>query len=398
MNYRDVINQHLNRYDLDVRKSGDARFSDQKCTPDVVCFIADCILNTVSGAEDFDVNTIWLSNYFKKNTRAIFNKPWVDDKRAHSEYDKFIAQPLRLLAYAHVLELDQSTGRNIFHVNNAELLEYIAQRERNTFNFLYCYFRKVLTDSDFWKHFESYEKCPTEDSYMELRDRFIKFMIGNTKINGAVEVRRIFPKILNVLAVEHQINGSERGHISDYAFAFPDLMYNRKNWRDLDKEKTITRQEAVSDEDDIQQQEAYSSYVVQKAIALIRKIQTESEVHDQWGSGEATQVHHIFPKSSFPAIAHYLENLILLTATQHFTKAHPNNKTQQINKDYQLVCLLAKADTIDKSLKKFGDKYYRKESFLYVIQVGLSLENSWPMSWSFDEIKKKLAMVYNGVA
>lgn len=398
MNYRDVIYKHLDKYDLDVRKSGDARFSDQKCTPDVVCFIADCVLNTVHGAEAFDVNTIWLSHYFKKNTRAIFNKPWVDDERAHSEYDKFIAQPLRLLAYAHVLELDQSSGRNIFRIGNQEILEYIAQRERNTFNFLYCYFRKVLTDSGFWKYFEEYESCPTKDSYMELRDRFIKFMIGNTKINGAVEVRRIFPKILNVLAVEHQINGSERGHMSEYAFAFPDLMYNRKNWRDLDKEKTITRQEAVSDDDDAQQQEEYSAYLVQKAIALIKKIHSESEVHDQWGNGEATQVHHIFPKAAYPSIAHYLENLILLTATQHFTKAHPNNKTQQVNRDYQLVCLLAKADTIDKSLRKYGDKYYRKESFLYVIQVGLSLEQSWPMSLSFTDIKKKLALVYNGVA
>ena len=32
------------------------------------------------------------------------------------------------------------------------------------------------------------------------------------------------------------------------------------------------------------------------------------------------------------------------TATQHNTKAHPNNKTQQVNKDYQLVCLLAKGE------------------------------------------------------
>ena len=26
---------------------------------------------------------------------------------------------------------------------------------------------------------------------------------------------------------------------------------------------------------------------------------------DQYGNGEATQVHHIFPKSEFPQIAHY---------------------------------------------------------------------------------------------
>lgn len=52
---------------------------------------------------------------------------------------------------------------------------------------------------------------------------------------ATVEVRRIFPKILNVFAVEHQIPGSERGHISTYDYTFADLMYNRKNWRDLNK-------------------------------------------------------------------------------------------------------------------------------------------------------------------
>lgn len=110
---RDKIFEYLNQYDLDVRKSHDARFSDQKCTPDVVCFIADCIINTVEETDPFDVNTIWNSQYFIKNTRAIFNKPWANDKRARLEYDKFIGQPLRLLAYAHILELDRESGKHI---------------------------------------------------------------------------------------------------------------------------------------------------------------------------------------------------------------------------------------------------------------------------------------------
>lgn len=394
---RDKIFEHLNQYDLDVRKSHNARFSDQKCTPDVVCFIADCIINAVGEKEYFNVDTIWNSQYFIKNTRAIFNKPWANDARARHEYDKFIAQPLKLLAYAHILELAQDSRRNIYQVKNAYLLDYIAQKERNTFNFLYCYFEKVLTDSGFWRYFLEYKNNPDNDTYMYLRNRFIRFMIGNTAINGEVEVRRIFPKILNVLAVEHQIPGSEKGRISKYVYTFSDLMYNRKNWRDLNKEKSVTRQEAITDEDDATQQEAYNTYYVQKAITQIRKIQSESEVHDQWGQGEATQVHHIFPKSKFPEIAHYLENLILLTATQHYTKAHPNNHTQEVNRDYQLTCLLAKADTIDKSLQKFGERYYRKESFLYVIKVGLSQEQEWLMSLSFADIKHRLIMAYNSV-
>ena len=164
------------------------------------------------------------------------------------------------------------------------------------------------------------------------------------------------------------------------------------NCRDIDKEKTITRQEALNPENK-EQQDAINSYYVQKAIALIRKIHSVSEVRDCWGNGEATQVHHIFPKSQFPQIAHYVENLILLTATQHNTKAHPSNKTQQINKDYQLVCLLAKADTIENSLRLVGERYYRKESFIHVISTGLSVDFSTNLT--FGEIKSKLVQIYN---
>lgn len=390
---RNVIKSYLNQFNLDIRERGDARFMDQKCTPDVVCFIADCIINTIHSDKTFVVSDIWNSQYFIKNTRAIFNKPWATDEKAQHEYDKFIQQPLRMLGYAQILEVTKQGNQNFYRIKNEDILDYIAQRERNTYNFLYCYFEKVLTDSGFWRYFLEYKDNPNKTTFNDLKDRYTRFIIGHTAINTAIEVHRIFPKILNVFAVENQVQGSEKGRISKYVFTFSDLMYNRKNWRDLNKEKTITRQEAIMEEADTVQQEAYNAYYVQKAIALIRKIQTESEVHDQWGNGEATQVHHIFSRAMHPEIAHYIENLILLTATQHNTKAHPSNKTQQINKDYQLTCLLAKADSIDKSLRKFGDKFYRKESFIYVIKVGLSQDID--MSLSFADIKSRLIQIYN---
>lgn len=126
---------------------------------------------------------------------------------------------------------------------------------------------------------------------------------------------------------------------------------------------------------------------------LLRRIQRESEVHDQWAKGEATQVHHIFPKSQFPSIAHYIENLIKLTATQHLTKAHPANCTHVTDRDYQLVCLLAKADTIERSIRSVGERYYRKESFVHVINTGLHTDMG--LSLSFDEMKARMRMIYN---
>lgn len=253
---------------------------------------------------------------------------------ARHEYDKFIQQPLRMLGYAHILEVERTGRANIYRITNIDILDYIAQRERNTYNFLYCYFKKVLQDSGLWRYFEDYKnKClagiVTNRDFSDLKERYTRFIIGHTAINYHIEVWRIFPKILNVYAVEHNINGSIQGHISKYAFTFSDLMYNRKNWRDMNKDKAITRQEAAQTLD-YEQQEAYNAYYVQKAMNLLRNIQIDSEVPDQWGNGNATQIHHIFSKAQFPEIAHYIENLIKLTATQHYTKAHPNNNTHTL--------------------------------------------------------------------
>lgn len=394
---RETINKFLNQFDLDVRKTGDARFADQKCTPDVVCFIADCIMNDIQPGQEFTVSDIWESRYFIENAVILFGKPIPTNSSARHEYDKFIQQPLRLLGCAHVLNVRKSGNTNIYSIADEDMLDYISRRDRNTYNFLYCYFKKVLQDSGMWKFFQDFiDKSKNGEAdraaYMELRDRFIRFMIGNTNINTPVEVRRIFPKILNIFAVYYNICGSERGNISKYPFNFSELMYNRKNWRDVNKDKSITRQEAADEAIDIQQ-EAFNAYYVKKAINLIRKIQHESEVHDQWGNGPATQVHHIFPKSKFPQIAHYVENLILLTATQHNTKAHPNNNTQIIDRDYQLVLLLAKSQTIENSLKRVGDKYYRKESFIYVLNIGLNQEIN--IKLTFNEIRSLLIQIYN---
>ena len=396
MNTLKTISDFLNQFDLDVRKSGDARFMDQKCTPDVVCFIADCIMNLDPQGE-FVVQDIWDMPYFVKNASAIFGKPSPKNVTAKHEYDKFIQQPLRMLAYAHVLGMEKRGTVNHYWIDNQEILDYISTKERNAYNFLYIYITKVLSDSNILKLFEKfrqacYKGSVTQQDYLELKEKYTRFIIGNTAINGEVEVYRIFTKVINVYSAENDIQGTEKGRLSKDIITFSDLMYNRKNWRDIGKSKFQTRQEAASMEE-ISQQEAYENYQVTKAMNLIRKIQLDSEVKDQYAIGEATQVHHIFPKSQFPEIAHYLENLIKLTPTQHYTKAHPNNHTQTTNRDYQLVCLLAKSQNIEKSIMTVGDKYYRKESFIYVINVGLNAELS--MKLSFADIRKQLRLLYN---
>ena len=388
---RDVINNYLSAFDLDIRKSHDARFVDQKCTPDIVCFMADCVLNMIATKTLFVINDIWETQYFIQNSRVIFNKPWANDKKAYNEYNKVLSQPLKLLAYAHVLSVQTIDGLLTFSVENEELLDYIARKDRNAYNFLYCYFMKVMDDSGFTKYFEEYKVNSATNpraAKTEIYERYYRLINGNTPSHSRFDITRMFHKVFNIYAAENGLVGS-----SGKPMYYSDLMYNRKNWRDLEKNKTQTRQEVATDTYQMDTQHAINSYYVQKAIALIRKIQTESEVKDSWGNGVATQVHHIFPKSQFPQIAHYVENLILLTATQHFTKAHPNNRTQEINRDYQLVCLLAKADTIEKSLRTVGERYYRKESFIYVVNTGLDSELTTKLS--FEDIKTEIVRLYN---
>jgi len=394
------VEKLLKSKDYDIRKSNDARFMDQKCTPDVVCIIADCVVNLRESdpEKEFTVQDIWDSQYFIKNVKAIFNKPSATNPTTKSEYDKFIQQPLRLLAYAGVLDIEKRGISNYYKISNLSVLEYISLKDRNTYNFLYQYFVKVMSDCGLIKFFEEYKRKYekgnlTQGDFEVLQRRFIKFIIGNTAINGEVEVRRIYPKLLNVYACENNMPGSVKGRMSENQFYYTDLMYNRKNWRDVSKDKTISRQEAINEsEQNILPDTAFNAYLVQKAMNQIKKMYSESEVKDQWANGDATQVHHIFPKSKFPQLAHYLENLIKLTATQHFTKAHPNNKTDAINLDYQLICLLSKTDSIEKSLKK-NEIYYRKESFVYCINTGLSQELKADLT--FRQIKTELATIYN---
>ena len=381
--------------DLDIRKSRFSRFMDQKVTPDVLCFISDCILN-LPDTSRFTTKDIWNSDYFARNVVAIFGKPSPKNENARSEYDKFIIQPLRVLYYSEVLESDRRGQGYSYSIKNYEILEFISIKERNAYLFLFQYLVKLLSDSGLIRFFDVFKrKCEsgvvTNEDYMELRDRFIMFMRGHTPINQDVEIRRIFPKILNIYSYANMINGSEKGKLSKYPFQWVDLMYNRLNWRDTGKSKAITRREAAAYGDPT---EDYFEYLVNKAKAMISKKYAGSEVMDRYAIGPASHVHHIFPVSSFRELATYLENLIKLTPSQHLSMAHPNGNTHIINRDYQSVCLLAKSRSIENSLKN-GEMFYSVPNFVHVINTGLGI--SLPTATDFNNIRKAINNYYNEI-
>lgn len=84
----------------------------------------------------------------------------------------------------------------------------------------------------------------------------------------------------------------------------------------------------------------------------------------------------------------------MLTATQHYTQAHPSNDTHRIDPDYQKICLLCKADSIEKNIRINGEKYYRKDLFVEVVNTGLSL--NLDEEQSFAEIKNGIIKKYSG--
>lgn len=392
--------QHLNKYNLDIRLTGDARFMDQKVTPDVLCIIADCILQFIKDDinKEFTTKDIWESDYANENIKDIFNKPDVLNEKASSEYDKFFAQPLRMLAYAHILNLEKRGSRNIFTINDKELLEYISIKERNSLNFIVLYLEKVLRDSGIFYLFEDFFNENTKDNFNVLKSKYEEFIISNTPINGETEVRRIFTKVINPLSYVRKLHGTKGGFFSQDIIGYDELMYNRKNWRDVAKVKWETRQEYENRAKNLIEirQNAFVKFTVEKAKRLIRVRNKDiSEIQDEFSNGQATQVHHIFPKNEYPEIESYLENLILLTATQHSTKAHPNNNTRLIDKDYQYLCLLSKSDSIKKSVEEISDGFYSKDDFIFVLNKGIKPTEEFNIEKTFNEINRKIAFEYH---
>lgn len=380
--------------DYDIRDNRNSRYVDQKCTPDIVSFIADCILSTRCANNTFTVKDLWDEEYFISNCRVIFGKPSPSDPYTQNEYNKVLSQPLKLLAYAHVLNVSKDNGSLRFSVQNTEILEYISTKERFAYNFLLVFFTKVLKDSGIYRFFDEYEQNCKEDissAKAIIYDKYYRFISANTPSQSKTDIDRMFHKVFNVIAFSKGLPGSKGELLNWY-----DLMYNRVNWRDLSKKKkNETRAESSKAERKRINQSSYIDYQVAKAIRMIRKIQGDkSEVNDELSAGRATEVHHIFPRSKFPTIASMFENLILLTSSQHHQKAHPNGNTQFVNKDYQLICLLAKSQTIENYIKTINGGFYHKEDFIYVINTGLTEDKINNSAISFDGIRKYLIGYY----
>lgn len=375
-----AIIDFCNLHNYDIRASGNGRWIDQKCTPDVLSFIADCVLeySMENPGAAFTVKNIWNFRQSGENVKLVFKKPDVTDTKAKSEYDKFFSQPLKLLGYAKVLTEEKRGNRNYYTIANSEVLEYIAVREKNALFFLKTYIEKVLNDSSIMDIFDDFFLVQDKNAYNVVKTAMSNFTIEYTAINGEVECNRIFTKVINVLAYYRNARGTRGGYVSKSVITYDELMYNRLNFRDIyaDKPKGVTRKEYAADHP-VVMNEAYYRYQSTKAKKYLklfneqhRNGKTEhleaAHMHDK-----ATERHHIFPEAEYPEICYYLENIICLTPTQHRNYAHPNGNTKEINEQYQHLLLLSKADRIHENLTStIVEHIYEFGNFLFVLNVG----------------------------
>lgn len=376
---QDIID-FCNQYDYDVRKTHNGRWIDQKCAADVVTVISDCILNYSFENPDqtFTTLDIWHYKYAVENVEDIFRKPGVESTKAKNEYDKFFQQPMKMLAHAHVLKEYKMGNKNIFSVENAEILEYIALRERNALFFLKTYIEKVLNDSGIMYLFDDFFKHQTSDYYQKMKSGFSQFTISNTRINGVTECNRIFIKVVNPLAYFNHCLGTEGGRISKQNITYDMLMYNRNNFRDIysEKPKGVTRKEYVASHP-VEVNDAYYKYQSSKAKRFLRMFNDahrnglSEHIENGYMQDKAIHMHHIFPEAMYPEICYLYENIIALTPTQHLNYAHPNGHTQEIDEQYQHLLLLSKTDRIRENLTvPTEEKIYDFSNLLYVLNIG----------------------------
>ncbi len=403
------IIDYLNQFDLDLRKSKDGTALDMKDTPDIVSYIADCIMNYVDNQISsgktieeitFTVRDIWFSDYSIKTAVEVFGKPAPDTPKAVQEYNKFFTLPIKALLYANVLSASLVRRNYVFKVKNLDLLEYISQRDSNAARFLAVYFKKVLTDSNLYNAFETFFALQSMESLKDIRSSFSEFMfrygLKGQKGGSPLECNRTCNKVINVLAYSERKMGTSRGRVSDEQISLQATRYNDSNFMDKakGKPKGVTRSEYEGED----RTKARLEYDITRAkrnvdrfnmtfcdglseaipFVITSNTLTGVDVKFELAASRqaATDKHHIFPVSDFPSISTYYENIICLTPEQHYNWAHPHHDTSIVNRDYQYYLLLSKTEQILLNVKYLvgTPDFYNFRRFTKVLDVGLNTD------------------------
>ncbi|EGR2056051.1 restriction endonuclease, partial [Vibrio parahaemolyticus] len=92
-----LLKRFIDSNNYDIRRTNNARWIDQKCAFDSICFVADCIIEYYrnQNMDTFFSPNIWKSEYAIKNVQLWFGKPDPLDISTMDEYNKFFRQPMK---------------------------------------------------------------------------------------------------------------------------------------------------------------------------------------------------------------------------------------------------------------------------------------------------------------
>lgn len=360
-----------------------SRWMDQKVTYDNLRLIANTVSSVIDDNEQwftrFDIGS---SKSLKHHLIIFYGKPPIDNKKAENEYDKFVGQQLATLSHSGVLETRKISRAREFRIVDRTVLEAVGSSEQEAFKFLNAYIQVTLRRSNWWGPFESYLSGPQDrDSMQRLKDKFGSLMLDNTQIgsrgsrNPFTEINRIFPKVINPVCLVHGASGIKGGRVTKGMVNYQDLSYNSINFRDQtgDKLKSETRNEYRARMSQVRNYLASTPALstVMKSVRDRHSFVTEVPEPNET-SIRANHVHHIFPRSEFPALKDMRENLILLTPGQHYSKAHGGRGTSFISVVFRQICLFNKLESILNS-ETDNDGFYSYDNFADVLSIGLSV-------------------------
>lgn len=363
---------------LDSAAPDGARWMDQKVTFDNLYVVATTVALEINDDRRFSRFEIENATYLDKAVQREYGKASTQSTNHKNEYDKFVSQQLNMLAFAGVLKSFSGRPR-LYSVQNRTLLVELTRTEQSTREFLIEYLQQTLTRWGFWPRFEEYFASGQTDADLQtLKNQFFQLLSSVTGIGTRgsakpqVESNRIFPKVLNPLAWNFGANGVEGGKVMNAIPSRMDQVYNRPNFRDIatGKPKKFSRKEfEVQNAHRAPQRSQIERNMTAHMKAVGNYHKPEPEVFDH-SRNPGVYVHHIFPKSTHPRIKDTKENLILLTAGQHFGQAHKDGNTRGVEPIFQKICLFNKLESVRSSVEK-DDGMYSYEGFANVLREGL---------------------------
>jgi hypothetical protein len=357
---------------LDFRKMPSTPlFVEQKITPDVFSSVCEIISKFTQDNHSklFSYTDIFTSEICNEIFALVYGKP--DTGASQHEYDKLAGQqPINVLCVTGIIEEVKIRKRSkFFQIKNRELLDYLSLSTIISLDFLFYFWKRLAKDSGFGDDLDilinkleysndlKVSKAAMSHFQENIFYPFLSKYTGKGKLDPKTKKisrdrGRVIPKFINVFSVKLRLRGRIRGYCSKEIISLPDIIYNKKNWKDIaqGKKKNWSREEFSNKESDLSGEirgQAEFNKIKRKIFELCNG---KSENNDRENAHNA---HHIFRKESHPEYYIFQENIIYISGSEH-SEVHARS-TKTI--DSQLTCefLISKLNSIKNDTSGFYD-------------------------------------------